>query len=252
VFSDANSLYAKSTVRHLVGAFEDPEVGYATGRLLYMNPGESASAASCSAYMRYENGLRRLETRIGSIVGVNGGVDAVRRSLYAPMRPDHLPDFILPLLVVEQGYRVVFCSEAVSREEALQATEDEFRMRVRVGLRALRALVEMRRLLSVRHGRFAFQLLVHKALRYTLFVPLIAAFVANALLGKSPGYRAVLAAHGGFYAVAILGVVGGGRGAGRFLNLPAFFLIVNVASAVALAKLLRGERQVQWQPRKGA
>jgi hypothetical protein len=38
----------------------------------------------------------------------------------------------------------------------------------------------------------------------------------------------------------------------RLLGIPAFFLLTNAASAVALTKLVRGERQVVWQPRGGA
>src|SRR4029079_907213 len=100
VFSDANSRYEASAIRALVHALDDPGVGYVTGRLVYEDPGEHATGGGSGLYMRYENWLRRLETRVGSVVGVNGGVDAVRRRLYTPMRADHLPDFVLPLRVV--------------------------------------------------------------------------------------------------------------------------------------------------------
>ena len=81
---------------------------------------------------------------MGSVVGVDGGVDAVRRSLYQPMRPDQLPDFVLPLTVVEQGYRVVYVPEAVLEEETLTSESAEYRMRVRVALRAFWALWDKR------------------------------------------------------------------------------------------------------------
>ena len=86
---------------------------------------------------RYENALRRLETGIGSIVGVDGGVDAVRRALYKPMRPDQLPDLVLPLRVVEQDYRVVFAPEAVLQEETLTHEDAEYQMRARGPARVL-------------------------------------------------------------------------------------------------------------------
>jgi cellulose synthase/poly-beta-1,6-N-acetylglucosamine synthase-like glycosyltransferase len=250
--SDANSRWDAHALRRLVEAFADPEVGYATGTLMYLNPGDAPSAASCGLYMRYENVIRRLETRIGSVVGVNGGIDAVRRNLYRPMRADQLPDFILPLEVIEQRRRVVYCPEAIAYESALEQSTDELRMRIRVSLRALRALVEKRHLLGVGYGRFAFQLLVHKVLRYTLFVPLTLAFVANAALRHRPLYLALFVAQLGFYGAAALGLLFERGVAGRLFRLPAFFLVTNIGAAIAVAKLLRGERQVQWQPRKGA
>ncbi len=109
--------------------------------------------------MRYENWLRVRETLMGSVVGVDGGVDAVRRSLYRPMTADQLPDFVLPLNVVDQNHRVVFEPDAQLCEDALSASDAEFRMRVRVSLRALWALRSMSRLLNpLRRPLFAWQL----------------------------------------------------------------------------------------------
>ena len=62
------------------------------------------------------------------------------------MRADQLPDFVLPLAVIDQGYRVVYEPEALLQEDTLKKAEDEYRMRVRVSLRALWALFDMRRL----------------------------------------------------------------------------------------------------------
>jgi len=252
VFSDANSRYEPDAVRQLAAAFDDRTVGYVTGRLIYQDPGETAVGAGSGTYMRYENWLRRLESRAGSVVGVNGGVDAVRRDLYQPMRADQLPDFILPLCVVEQGFRVVYREEAVSREDSLGRQGDEYRMRVRVALRALHGLADMRRLLSPRHGLFAFQLFVHKVLRYLLFVPLAAALAANLALVGRPGYAWLFGAQAACYGLAAIGWLSGGRIHFRPVFVPFYFCLINVAAGEALARFLRGERQVLWTPRKGA
>ncbi|NLC69989.1 MAG: glycosyltransferase family 2 protein, partial [Desulfuromonadaceae bacterium] len=107
-FSDANSIWAPDALRRLTANLADPSVGYVTGKMVYTNPGGSPVGEGCSGYMKYENALRAGETRIGSVVGVDGGIDAVRKELYRPMNPDQLPDFVLPLQVVAQGRRVVY------------------------------------------------------------------------------------------------------------------------------------------------
>jgi cellulose synthase/poly-beta-1,6-N-acetylglucosamine synthase-like glycosyltransferase len=252
VFSDANSTYQPDTVRRLVAAFEAPEVGYVTGQLHYLERGETAVGSGSGAYMRYENWLRQLESRVGSVVGVNGGVDAVRRRLYAPMRADHLPDFILPLRVVAQGARVLYVPDAVSSEYSLDAQADEYRMRVRVSLRALHALSEMRVLLSPRFGLFAFQLLVHKWLRYLVALPLLAVLLANVLLAGTPGYAALLGLQLLCYTLAGIGWASGGRVRWKPVFVPFYFCLINVAAAVAFVRFLSGERMVLWAPRKGA
>lgn len=252
VFSDANSTYEPSAVGRLVAALEDPAVGYVTGRLIYEDPGQTATGGGSGLYIRYENWLRRLETRVGSVVGVNGGIDAVRRRLYTPMRADHLPDFVLPLRVVAQGYRVIYRDDAVAHEAALGHQADEFRMRVRVSLRALRALREMYGLLHPRYGFFAFQLLVHKLLRYLLILPLGGAICCSALLVGSPAYAAIFVVQLACYALALIGWASGGRIRFRPVFVPFYFSLINIAAGAAVVGLLRGERQVVWTPRKGA
>jgi len=250
IFSDANSLYRNDTVRLLVENFADPSVGYVTGKMVYVNADGSMIGDGCSAYMRYENWLRAVETDLGSIVGVDGGVDSVRRSLYRPMTADQLPDFVLPLAVVEQGKRVVYDERALLQEETLSDQSAEFRMRVRVALRALWALRAERKLLFGTAGLlFAWQLWSHKALRYMSFLPLALASVLNvALLSASPLYRMLLIGQGVFWVAALLGRAGLSWAPIRF---SLYFLLLNVASALAFTRFLRGERIVTWQPRLG-
>lgn len=254
VFADANSIYRPDTIRKLSRNFADPAVGYVSGRMVYVNPDGSLVGDGCSAFMRYENALRAAETRVGSIVGVDGGVDAVRRQLYRPMRADQLPDFVLPLCVVEQGYRVVFEPDANLTEDTLTTEGSEYRMRVRVALRALWALWDKRGLLNpLQHGLFAWQLWSHKLLRYLSFLPLTAALVLNwCLLSHGPIF--VL----GAVAQIIFGVMVASTLLGRGLfghsalsRYCFYFALLNWASAVALTRFLRGQKQVLWQPRTG-
>jgi cellulose synthase/poly-beta-1,6-N-acetylglucosamine synthase-like glycosyltransferase len=252
VFSDANSIYQPSTVRELVAAFDDPSVGYVTGELVYAAPRGTSVGEGSGLYIRYENWLRCLESAVGSVVGVNGGVDGVRRRLYEPMRADQLPDFVLPLAVVARGFRTVYRAEAVAYEEALGHQRDEFKMRVRVSLRAFHALWDMRRLLHPRFGLFAFQLLVHKVVRYLIFGPLLGALICSALLAESSVFRALFVGQMVFYGLAALGWSSRGRIRFRPVFVPFYFCLINGAAAVAAGRFMRGQRQLTWTPRKGA
>src|SRR5690606_35943962 len=186
IFSDANSHYQPDAISKLVECFTDPEVGYVTGKMVYVNEEGNVIGDGCSAYMKYENHLRSLESQVSSVVGVDGGIDAIRKELYQPMNANQLPDFVLPLKVVTQGKRVVYCEKALLNEEALNTSQSEFKMRVRVSLRAYWAMKDMKHLLNPsRYGVFAVQLISHKLLRYLAFIPLILAFVSN---GTITGY----------------------------------------------------------------
>jgi len=254
IFSDANSIWDSKAIVHLVRNFSDSTVGYVTGKMIYVNETGNAIGDGCSAYMKYENNLRRYETLVGSVVGVDGGIDAVRAKLYRPMNPDQLPDFVLPLNVYEQGYRVVYEPEALLKESSLESAEDEYRMRVRVTLRALWALKDMSHLLSLkRYGLFAFQLWVHKVLRYMCFLFLILAYVSNfLLLPQGAFYKFIFFAQTIFYSTGIFHPILEKRMKLRGgLRLPGYFLLLNVASAHAFLKFLFLQKQVIWTPRKG-
>jgi len=254
VFSDANSIYAPRALRALVRSFADPSVGYVTGQMVYTNPNDAGIGKGASRYMSYENTLRALETRVGSIVGVDGGIDAIRRELYAPMRPDQLPDFVLPLSIVEAGRRVVYEPDAVLYEPSLAAAEDELRMRVRVTLRALAGLRDKRALLNpLRFPLFAWQVVSHKVLRYTAFLPLAGILLFNAMaVGQHLFYAGFLALQLAVYASAALG-----HGLRRVmvpaskLLMPYYFVILNVACVIAFWKFLAGQKIVIWTPRQG-
>lgn len=251
VFSDANSHYAPETVAELVAPFADPAVGYVTGRMLYRAPDGSATGEGCSTYMRYENRLRAWETRLGSIVGVDGGVDAMRRRLWQPLRADQLPDFVAPLNVREQGFRIVYQPTARLFEDALAETSDEFRMRVRVALRAWWALKDKAALLNLRRfGIFAWQLWSHKVLRYLAPLFQLVVFASNAALATRGGFwLAALIAQVAFYGLAVLAHRLRRRPLPGPVNAAYYLCVVNLASGVAFLQFLRGKKQIIWQPR---
>lgn len=251
VFADANSIYAPDTIRNLVANFADPTVGYVTGKMVYVTSQGSLVGDGCSGYMRYENWLRAQEMRLASVIGVDGGVDAIRKALYHPMRADQLPDFVLPLRVAAGGSRVVYEPAALVKEQALSAHRDEYRMRVRVSLRALWALWDMRALLNpLRHGWLSLQLASHKPLRYLAFIPLLLLLATSILLaGRSPMYLLAAVLQVGCYLLACIGWL---RQSGSSLvTVPYYFLLLNVAAAHAALRFARGERQAIWTPRTG-
>ncbi len=249
VFSDANSLYAPDALRRLMEPFADPAVGYVTGRMLYRARDGSLTGEGCSAYMRYENALRGLETLVGSVVGVDGGIDAVRADLYVVMRADQQPDFVLPLSVVVRGRRVVYAPGARVYEASLSETGAEFRMRTRVALRAWHALRDMAALLNpVRYGLFSWQLFSHKWLRYLAPVFQVVALLSNlALAGRDDIWNVMLGLQGVFYLLAVLGFLG--LRLPTPLSFPYYLCLLNAAAGNALLRFLAGQRQVIWNPR---
>lgn len=254
VFSDANAHFASDAVARLVENFADPRVGYVTGELSVLYRAANQTGAGASSYIRYENWLRLAESRAGSVIGVNGGVDAMRRALYADVPDDQITDFVLPLRVIVGGARVIYDPRARSSEEANEELGSEFRMRVRVALRALRGLWYMRRVLNpLRNPLAAFCVMSHKVLRYLTFVFLITAFATSSVLAlRSTPFRLLWLLEVLALALAAIGLL---RGLPSFVRratgLPGYFLVSNAAFAVAALRFLRGDAMATWRPRGG-
>jgi len=251
VFSDANSLYSDDAIIELVRCFDDQSVGYVTGKMVYISTDGSLVGDGCSAYMKYENWIRSKETMTGSVVGVDGGIDAVRKDLYVPMRADQLPDFVQPLHIVTQKSRVVYCEKALVKEHALEDSTSEFKMRTRVSLRALWAIWDMRHLFNpLKYGFFSLQLLSHKLLRYLSFLPLIVCFLTNLLLiPDSPLYILTSFLQVFFYTSPIL--VKLNPKLRKPLGFMSYFILLHLAAAFAFAQFLSGKKIVTWKPRNG-
>ncbi len=254
IFSDANSIYRSDGISKIVSNFADPSVGYVTGKMLYTHADGSPIGTGCSAYMHYENFIRQQESQFNSIVGVDGGIDAIRKSLYKIMNADQLPDFVQPLNVIEQGYRVIYEPRAILNEAALADQHAEYRMRVRVSLRALWALLDKRRLMNpLLFPLFSWQLISHKLLRYTAWIPLGYMLIINPLLLQSGQfYQNMMLLQALSYLCAFAGYRLRNRNHKLVVCSAAYyFVLINVAAAHASIQFIKGHKQVLWTPRGG-
>ncbi|MFQ5530786.1 MAG: glycosyltransferase, partial [Gemmatimonadota bacterium] len=82
VNTDATIRIPPPSLKPLVSAFRDPDVGVASGRDISVGRDEFGSTDSESGYVDYEMWVRELETRLGSIVGASGCFYAIRHQLH--------------------------------------------------------------------------------------------------------------------------------------------------------------------------
>ena len=248
VFSDANALYFKDALRMLTRNFADPRIGAAVGESTY-SEAEAGADEHESLYWRYEVLIKRFESLIGSTVGGDGAIYAIRKSLYRPMRADALSDFVNPLQIVQSGYRCVYEPEAKSIERAAGDFDREFRRKVRIVNRGWRALMSLRALLNpFRFGFFSLQIFSHKVLRWLVPAFLFICLVSNALLlGRGWVYSATFAAQVALYLLAAIGYALRRRpNLSRVLGIPLYFVMVNLASARGIVEAYFGKTYTTW------
>ena len=251
LFSDATTMYDSGVLRAMMPNFADPGVGCVAGRLIYVDPSGSTVGRGALTYWSYETFVKKHESRACSLIGASGCMYAVRRSAYLPLYPEAHGDFLIATKMIQQGLRTVFEPDAVCIEETNHQVDNELRMRVRVITQTFNDLWRHRSMLNpFRGGFYSVQLFSHKVMRYAVPFFLIVAFVTSAVLAfGSLTYRLLFACQAIGYACAALGGLLERAGVrSRMLAFPQYFVLANLASVLALYKLVRGERYARWEP----
>lgn len=250
VFTDATTHIRPDALIAMIENFGDEHVGCVAGLLIYQGKGENLTAAGGVSYWGYEVALRSAESKLGTLIGVSGCLYAVRRRAYRPIAPGLISDFVIAMRMREQGLRTVLEPRAICFEETLDRSGQELAMRVRVAVRSINALVGERRLLNpLIDPLFAWQLWSHKLLRYASPYCLMMTLLSAAALAASPFYRLAFLCQLLLIGAGLLGFLLqlSARQLG-LLSKPYYFLLTNLASAIATIRYARGERMVTWKP----
>jgi cellulose synthase/poly-beta-1,6-N-acetylglucosamine synthase-like glycosyltransferase len=252
VFSDANNQYEPDGLTRLVAPFSDPRVGAVTGAKR-VRASNSVTGSGEGLYWRYESLIKTAESRLGSCVGVNGEMFAVRAGLI-----DHVPEEIInddsymAMQVLKAGFDVVYQPDAISWEPASETGDDDRLRRERIVAGRIQALARAPQIVPWRRPVVAWQIVSHKLLRP--FIPLLAAvalFSTLASLRDAVRNRRALV----LPATALIGQLGvyfaawvGRRSArpGRLAKAAAYLVDSNRASLAGTIGYLRGRQDVLW------
>lgn len=250
VFSDVATLIGKDSLLHIVSNFHDPTVGCVSSEDEILT--ETETTAGEGFYVKYEMLLRRLESRVNSLVGLSGSFFAVRREICQEWANDMDSDFATVFRAVKKGYRAVSDSTAVGFYPLVSSLKREFQRKVRTVLRGISGLAgHMETLNPFRYGFFSIQVLSHKLLRWSVPLFMVSAFASNIFLAANFAfYRWLLAGQVVFYSLAVLGLLAEKFNRSILFKVPTFFTMVNITIAVAWIKYLSGHRALQWEPSK--
>ncbi len=251
-FSDANSLWAADALATLVGAFEDPAVGYACGQVRFTQGAAGPHATNQEgAYWRYEMAVRRLESELASITAGNGAIYATRRSAYVNVDPVMGHDLSLPYRMVKSGLRAVYVPRARATEKMVPSIEGELRRKRRMMAHTW-AIVLRGGMLSPRGytPTYWLMILTHRLLRYV--TPLLHAIAlgANAAalaLGAGTLYAVTLCLQ-----LALLAAAGlGGAIRLRPLLIARYYVLITASLAAGLWDYLLHGVSASWEAAEG-
>jgi hypothetical protein len=100
----------------------------------------------------------------------------------------------------------------------------------------------------LRTGIFSWQIFSHKLLRWLAGIILLLILITNVLLSGRPVYDFFLLMQTAFYLLAALGIQAETRGRKSVLlfAIPAYFVLVNIASTLGIIDNLLGKKYTTW------
>ncbi|MEA2312558.1 MAG: hypothetical protein QOE28_2526 [Solirubrobacteraceae bacterium] len=244
-FSDANALWEPCALRELAAAFADPRVGYACGRVAFVNAGGTNQEG---VYWRYEMWLRGHESALASVTAGNGAIYAVRPQAYVEVDPVMGHDLSFPHLMVKRGWLAVEAAGARATEKMVPTIEGEWARKRRMMSHAW-PIVVRGGLLDPRGypPLYALMVVSHRLLRYaTPLLHVICALATLAQLAHGRA-RAVAAAQ----AALLLAAAAGGRVRSRPLLLARYYVLTTASLALGLYDWLRHGTPAGWDAPEG-
>lgn len=251
VFSDANAMYNSDAVIQLVENFADDGVGYVVGEARYKDVKSHAAAKSESTYWCYEIFVKKMESRVHSVVGGDGAIYAIRRELYEELLPTDINDFVNPLQIIAKGYRGVYEPNAICWEKTAGSFKKEFDRKVRIVNRSFSGLLRVKSVLNpFKTGIFSLEIITHKTLRWFAAIFILCFIISSFVLSLySTFFQWITLLIILFLLCAYIGhLFASYHNIWSLFYYPYYFIFVNVASMIGIYRRFSGKVQATWDP----
>jgi cellulose synthase/poly-beta-1,6-N-acetylglucosamine synthase-like glycosyltransferase len=241
LLNDVRQPLSPGSARALATPFRHAEMGCTTGNLVLRG------AAGSGVYWRYENWIRRQESRFRSVVGMSGAIAMVRRADLPTLPADLiLDDVFIPMKLRLRGKRVLSVAEAEAYDAAFDDGQ-EFGRKVRTLAGNYQLFGLMPGLLVPFVNPSWFETISHKVMRLVApWLMVLVAIASAALAVRGAGTAAVmggllLALQAIFYGAAVVG-----KRAGKFAGIARTFVVLNAAAVLGLWRYVTRGQRVTW------
>jgi cellulose synthase/poly-beta-1,6-N-acetylglucosamine synthase-like glycosyltransferase len=246
IFTDANTVFKTDTVKELVVALDDSTAA-TCGELMLQAPDSGGNQDH--QYWSFERKLKAAESSIGGLLGANGGVYAIRKNCFIPLRTDTIcDDFVIAMNIAVKGQGLKYVSSAIAYEDTPGDVMTEYHRRVRIGIGNYQALFRHPRYLFGGNLALGFTYFSHKVLRWLTPHLLLVVLVSSLFLADHPMYLAIAILQLAGYAVAMLVFVTRDRFEWPGLIKSAlFFAVLNVAFLVGFKRFITSDYRGSWR-----
>lgn len=257
VFTDANTFLNKDALLLIARHYADPKVGAVSGEKRVQQETVSDATAGEGFYWKYESALKKWDSELYSVVGAAGELFSVRRSLYQQVEPDTiLDDFMISMLIAQQGYRIIYEPDAYASELSSDNIKEELKRKVRIAAGGIQSILRLKKLFNPFHYPvLSFQYISHRVLRWTItpFLMILALILNIVIVARSGHwiYMVILLAQLLFYGSAFAGWMLEKRKIKvKALFVPYYFCVMNYAVLAGIRRYIAGSQSSVWEKSK--
>lgn len=263
IFSDANTVLGKNSIRHIANCFNNKKVGCVSGEKRIVNKSSDAAAgAGEGLYWKYESTLKKWDAELYSAVGAAGELFAIRTKLYNEVEPDTiLDDFMISLRVAQKGYTIQYNPDAYAVETASENVKEELKRKVRISAGGIQSVIRLSSLLNIfKYGVLSFQYISHRVLRWTitplcllLLIPISLILASNNDFNNFGIYTIFFWLQIVMYISALLGwLLEHNATRIKVLFVPYYFFIMNLSVVLGFFRFINNSQSVNWERAKRA
>jgi len=247
VFTDANSMLKKDSIRELVSSFSSDDIAYVCGRLIYENICNKISKSQ-SRYWNLDLRLRDIESRLQTITAGNGAIYACRNAEYVDFDPIESHDSSMPLYYALNRKRAIFNPDAIAYEKPSGNIKDEFHRKVRMSRIIIDKMMPTVAIFNVfKYRWFSFFYISHRTIRYCLWLFHILACFLSGILGII-GYNSYLIMFLAQVTVyLILSIYGLAQCHIPIINILYYYFISIIAQIVGVWKVIIKRSSPTWE-----
>ena len=214
----------------------------------YFDKSSSSTGSATKIYWAYELLIKNTQSRLRTLTGAVGCINAFRRELFIRLPANVIEDFTFPLMIITQGKRVVFEDRAIAYERTTQNSKQEYLMRLRVirgGMTGFRYALP--KLFKAKQWSAIIQLISHKVMRWLMPIFLLSLFLTSfggLVFGDETVFFFVL-----FVLQLVLytlGILGFYISKNKVVSFANYFLVMNLASFSAFVKTLFEDLEATW------
>ena len=255
VFTDANTMLNAMAIKEIVRQFMKDNVSCVSGekRVAARHRGEVAAEGE-GLYWKYESTLKRWDSELYSAMGAAGELFAVRMSHYREAPSNALlDDFMMSMLIVADGHRIAYTSDAYAMEYGSANMTEESKRKRRIAAGGLQSIWWLRSLMNpLWHPKVCFQFVSHRVLRWSLTpVAMLALIPLNlflVLMKAGTVYTVVWWLQVAFSLAAVAGYVLARSGRkNKLLYVPYYFLFMNLNVFRGMAYLRSHSTSGTWE-----